>query len=72
MSKGFTYRKYIKAGLTGSAQILKGTARSISGEYRADMEYVVSCQTLPGWRILLIDLGILTKTIVVMLKGMGE
>lgn len=72
LARGFTYRKFIKAGLTGPAQIMKGTERLETDEYKADAGYVDMCLSLPGWRLVVVDLDIFVKTIGVMFKGTGE
>lgn len=72
VSKGIFRRKVIRAGLSGPAQIMKGAARTAEDELKADMDYIQQCRTLPGWKIFLIDLGMLWKTIRVLLKMTGE
>jgi lipopolysaccharide/colanic/teichoic acid biosynthesis glycosyltransferase len=72
IAKGIYRRKVIKAGLTGVAQIMKGTKRTAEDELRRDLDYIHKCRTLPSWQIVLMDLKILGKTIQVVLKGTGE
>lgn len=72
LARGYDYRRYLRAGLTGPAQIMKGTKRTAAQEYVADQEYLRRCQELPAGQLLFIDIGILSKTLGVMLKGSGE
>lgn len=72
LARGYDYRRYLRAGLTGPAQIMKGTKRAAAQEYAADQEYLRRCQELPAGKLLFIDIGILIKTLGVMLKGSGE
>ena len=69
LSAGYDYRLHVVAGLTGAAQVTKGT-----GEWRyteRDLEYVEKCRTLSGWALLRCDLGILGRTLRVMARGEG-
>lgn len=70
--QGIYRRKVIRAGLTGPAQIMKGTHRLFEDELRADLDYIHKCRTLSSWKIFLLDLSILWKTIRVLLKLTGE
>lgn len=69
---GIYRRKVIRAGLSGPAQIMKGTNRGYEDELKADLEYIQKCRNLPAGKLLLIDLLILWKTIRVLLKRTGE
>ncbi len=72
LAAGYNYRRYLRAGLTGAAQIMKGTKRTADQEYAADQEYLRQCRDLQPLKLLFIDIGILIKTLGVMLKGSGE
>lgn len=72
IAKGIYRRKVIRAGLTGPVQIMKGTVRTFEDELKGDLEYIEKCRTLSSWKILLVDLLILRKSIPVLLKGTGE
>lgn len=72
IAKGIYRRKVIRAGLTGPAQIMKGTVRTFEEELKSDLDYIHKCQILSPWKILLLDLSILRKSIPVLLKGTGE
>jgi lipopolysaccharide/colanic/teichoic acid biosynthesis glycosyltransferase len=69
LAAGYDYRLRIVAGLTGPAQVTKGT-----GEWRyaeRDLEYVEKCRTLAGWALVRYDLGILRRTVGVIARGEG-
>jgi lipopolysaccharide/colanic/teichoic acid biosynthesis glycosyltransferase len=69
LAAGQDYRLRVIAGLTGTAQITKG-----SGEWRyaeRDLEYVEKSRTLGGWALVRYDLGILRDTLRVMARGEG-
>jgi lipopolysaccharide/colanic/teichoic acid biosynthesis glycosyltransferase len=69
LTAGQDYRLRVMAGLTGTAQITKG-----SGEWRyaeRDLEYVEKSRTLGGWALVRYDLGILRDTLRVMARGEG-
>lgn len=72
LARGVAHRRLLRAGLTGTVQIMKGTARTYEDELGADHEYLESCRTLSSWSLLLLDLRILGKTIRVVLRGTGE
>lgn len=66
--KNFT-KKVIKTGLTGSYQSRKGfTERS---QYEWDREYILFCANNPGWKILLLDLSIIARTLTVVFRAGG-
>jgi lipopolysaccharide/colanic/teichoic acid biosynthesis glycosyltransferase len=69
LAAGHDYRLHVVAGLTGAAQVTKG-----SGEWRyteRDLEYVQKSRTLGGWALVRCDLGILRETLRVMARGEG-
>jgi len=72
IAKGIYRRKVIRAGLSGPAQVMKGTNRTYEDELKADLEYIEKCRNLPSYRILLVDLSVMAKTIRVLFKRTGE
>jgi O-antigen biosynthesis protein WbqP len=69
LAAGQDYRLHVMAGLTGTAQITKG-----SGEWRyteRDLQYVEKSRTLHGWALVRYDLGILRETLRVIARGEG-
>ena len=67
-AEGFPYRNETMAGLTGPAQVSKGTERQFQD---LDLEYVDRCRSLPGWSIVHYDLRILVQTVRVIARGEG-
>jgi lipopolysaccharide/colanic/teichoic acid biosynthesis glycosyltransferase len=67
-AEGLTYRNEIVAGLTGPAQITKGTDRLYA---ELDTEYVERCRRLGAWTLVRHDVGILWRTIAVIARGQG-
>src|SRR6266508_2234179 len=68
VSEGHDYRNRVVAGLTGPAQVTKGSALRYEG---LDLEYVERCQRLGGWALARYDLGILRQTVRVIARGQG-
>jgi lipopolysaccharide/colanic/teichoic acid biosynthesis glycosyltransferase len=68
VAEGHDYRNRIIAGLTGPAQVTKGSGRRYAD---LDLPYVEKCTTLGGWAIVRYDLGILRQTIRVLARGEG-
>jgi lipopolysaccharide/colanic/teichoic acid biosynthesis glycosyltransferase len=68
VAEGKDYRLRIMAGLTGPAQVTKG-----SDQLYADLDqtYVEACRTLGGWALVRHDLRILRRTIGVIARGEG-
>jgi lipopolysaccharide/colanic/teichoic acid biosynthesis glycosyltransferase len=67
-AQGLTYRNEIKAGLTGPAQVSKGSASLYAD---LDMEYVERATTFGSWALVRYDLQILLRTVGVMARGEG-
>jgi lipopolysaccharide/colanic/teichoic acid biosynthesis glycosyltransferase len=67
-AEGLTYRDELTAGLTGPAQMTKG-----SGQRYADLDlaYAERCRTLGGWALVRYDLEILARTVRVIARGEG-
>jgi lipopolysaccharide/colanic/teichoic acid biosynthesis glycosyltransferase len=72
IAKGIYRRKVIRAGLTGAAQLMKGTIRTPEDELKSDLEYIQKCRTLSSWQLLLMDISVLIRTIRLLLRGTGE
>jgi lipopolysaccharide/colanic/teichoic acid biosynthesis glycosyltransferase len=68
VAEGHDYRNRVAAGLTGPAQVSKGSGRAYLD---LDVEYVEGLSTLSGWRLVRRDLGILRRTIGVLARGEG-
>jgi lipopolysaccharide/colanic/teichoic acid biosynthesis glycosyltransferase len=67
-AEGLTYRDEVPAGLTGLAQLSKGSARLYAD---LDVEYVECVSALGSWALVRYDLEILARTIKVMARGEG-
>lgn len=69
---GTNRRSVIRAGLTGPAQVLKGTARTPADELLADLRYIDLVRRSSGWRVLSEDLRLTWRTVLLMLRMTGE
>jgi lipopolysaccharide/colanic/teichoic acid biosynthesis glycosyltransferase len=65
---GHDYRLRLPAGLTGPAQVTKGSGRTYLG---LDLEYAEACGALGGLALVRRDLRILLETVRVMARGEG-
>ena len=68
VAEGHDYRNRVAAGLTGPAQVTKGSGRAFRD---LDLEYVAALERLRGWQIVRRDLRILRRTIGVLARGEG-
>ena len=68
VEEGQDYRNRVVAGLTGPAQVTKGSGRRYAD---FDLEYVERSRSLGTWALLRYDLGILGQTIRVIARGEG-
>jgi lipopolysaccharide/colanic/teichoic acid biosynthesis glycosyltransferase len=68
VAQGLTYRNEIMAGLTGPAQVSKGS-ESLYADL--DLEYVERAMTFGSWALVRYDLQMLLRTIAVMARGEG-
>jgi len=68
VAEGLTYRNELVAGLTGPAQVTKGSGRLYAD---LDLEYLERTKTLGSWALVRYDLAILLRTIGVMARGEG-
>jgi lipopolysaccharide/colanic/teichoic acid biosynthesis glycosyltransferase len=67
-AEGLTYRDELTAGLTGTAQITKGSGKRYAD---LDLEYAERCRVLGSWALVRYDLQILLRTIAVIARGQG-
>lgn len=70
VARGVTYRKTIRAGWTGPAQLQKGKPNPQNAA-KLDQEYIERCRTWSGWRLWRYDLKVLYETIKVTMEGKG-
>jgi lipopolysaccharide/colanic/teichoic acid biosynthesis glycosyltransferase len=68
VAEGYDYRTRVAAGLTGPAQVSKGSGRAYLG---LDLEYVQAVERLTSWQIVRHDLRILRRTIGLLARGEG-
>jgi lipopolysaccharide/colanic/teichoic acid biosynthesis glycosyltransferase len=69
---GIHRRVVMRAGLSGSAQLLKGTRRTTGHELLADLRYIEFVRTAGGWNVLGNDLRLTLQTLQLLLKMTGE
>jgi lipopolysaccharide/colanic/teichoic acid biosynthesis glycosyltransferase len=67
-AEGLTYRDELTAGLTGPAQVTKGTGKRFAD---LDLAYAERCRRLGSWALVRYDLEILVRTIGVIARGEG-
>jgi lipopolysaccharide/colanic/teichoic acid biosynthesis glycosyltransferase len=65
---GLTYRDELTAGLTGPAQVTKGSGQRYAD---LDLEYVARMRRLGSWALVRYDLEILVRTVRVIVRGEG-
>lgn len=68
VAEGHTYRNEVPAGLTGLAQVSKGSDQLYED---LDLQYVERCRTLGGWGVARYDLSVLASTVRVIARGEG-
>jgi lipopolysaccharide/colanic/teichoic acid biosynthesis glycosyltransferase len=68
VAEGLTYRNEITAGLTGPAQVTKGSGRQFAD---LDLVYLDRVRSLSSWGLVRYDLEILARTIGVIARGEG-
>ena len=66
--EGLTYRDTLPAGLTGPAQITKGSGKRYAD---LDLEYAERFRMLGSWALVRYDLDILARTLRVIARGEG-
>jgi lipopolysaccharide/colanic/teichoic acid biosynthesis glycosyltransferase len=69
---GNAFRAQVQAGLTGPAQVLKGTVRTGDDSVRADQEYAELLRKGSQRQILAYDAKTLLKTVRVLFRATGE
>ncbi len=69
VASGLDYRNRVKAGWTGPAQVTKGDDSVSYAEL--DLSYVEACRTSGPLRLARLDLAILGRTVLVILRGQG-
>jgi lipopolysaccharide/colanic/teichoic acid biosynthesis glycosyltransferase len=67
-AEGLTYRDEIPAGLTGLAQLTKGSNQRYAD---LDLTYLEQVRTLGSWALVRYELGILARTVGVLARGEG-
>lgn len=72
LRRGHVFRAELRAGLTGPTQAMKGTGRTGEEKDRAEFEYLELMRNGSQLQILGADLGILFKTIRVIVGAYGE
>ena len=70
LAQGNVTRKLLKGGLLGLGHINKGTAEMGNPEY--EYEYVDQYIQRSSWSLLMLDLWIIWKGILVIIKGGGH
>ena len=68
VGEGLTYRNEVRAGLTGPAQVTKGSGLRFAD---LDLRYVEKVRRLRGFALVRYDLGILWSTLRVIARGEG-
>jgi lipopolysaccharide/colanic/teichoic acid biosynthesis glycosyltransferase len=68
VAEGRDYRNRIVAGLTGTAQVTKGSTQRYED---LDLQYVDACETLGRWALVRFDLHILRQTLTVIARREG-
>jgi lipopolysaccharide/colanic/teichoic acid biosynthesis glycosyltransferase len=67
-AEGLMYRDELTAGLTGPAQVTKGSGQRYAD---LDLQYLDRARRLGSWALLRYDLQILARTVTVMVRGQG-
>jgi lipopolysaccharide/colanic/teichoic acid biosynthesis glycosyltransferase len=67
-AEGMTYRDEVPAGLTGLAQLSKGSQHRYA---ELDLAYVERCRALSSWALVRYDSEILARTVGVIARGEG-
>lgn len=69
---GLRFRTVMRAGLSGPAQLLKGTEYTIVDAVLEDLRYAEFVRRESGWRVLGEDARLLGRTLALMLRMTGE
>ena len=70
LAQGNVTRKLLKGGLLGLGHINKGTSEMGNPEY--EYEYIDEYIKRPSWKLLMLDLWIIWKGVLVIVKGGGH
>jgi lipopolysaccharide/colanic/teichoic acid biosynthesis glycosyltransferase len=70
VESGLTYRTEFVAGWTGPSQVQKGVIES-AGYAQLDAEYVNAIRSASALRVVRLDVSLLWRTVLVMVKGEG-
>ncbi|MFQ5610536.1 MAG: sugar transferase [Anaerolineae bacterium] len=71
LAEGNVRKRLARAGLVGLQQAHKGRTRSFEEEIALDYEYVATAGQLGPWRRLVYDIGLLLRSLRVLLEGKG-
>ncbi|MFN2525340.1 MAG: sugar transferase [Actinomycetota bacterium] len=71
LAQGITRKRDMPAGLIGPVQAHKGDERASDGGVGLDAAYWEAFQKLSGWRLLLLDLKIVARSLKVQLQHKG-
>jgi putative colanic acid biosynthesis UDP-glucose lipid carrier transferase len=71
IARGIYRKQILRPGLTGLVQAHKGEVGRLGGSRALDETYIEACTTLNPWRLLAYDLGIITETVKVVVRGEG-
>lgn len=72
IAEGDYRRTVVRAGLTGPAQLLKGTVRTVDDDRAVDLAYLRMLRSGSQLQVLRTDLRLLGSTVRLMLKMTGE
>jgi lipopolysaccharide/colanic/teichoic acid biosynthesis glycosyltransferase len=71
LSEGNVRKKLARAGLVGLQQANKGRTQGFEEEIALDYEYVATVREMNPWQRLLYELGIIARSVRVLLEGKG-
>lgn len=72
LERGHMFRAQLRAGLTGPTQVLKGTDPKTRHAVEDEFAYLELLQHGSQWAILRTDLGIIRRTVSVLVRATGE
>jgi len=72
LERGNMFRAQLRAGLSGPAQVMKGTKRTREERTQADGAYAELMRSGSAVQVLRADLKMLAQTVVVVLRATGE
>ncbi len=71
LKDGYFALKYLKGGITGTAQLAKGLTESDSESLKISEEYLIKCNSYGPLKLLKYDLGIMWKSVFKLMKAEG-